>query len=107
TRIALAVNATAPSTLSLYDADMPGWHAAVDGQDAKSISMDDSRVARHVEVPAGRHAVSFRYAPQSFSLGLYIALAAVCLSATLIAALSCLLQRDMPVPSLPASEHPG
>lgn len=80
TCVTLDVSTTAQTTLILRDTLLPGWHASVDGHPVPIASMKDNPVYRAVSVPAGRHAVAFRYEPVSFRLGLYCA----CLASLLL-----------------------
>ena len=56
--------------LVLSDTAFPGWQAAVDGQAAPLYITN--YLFRGVAVPAGRHTVSFQYAPASWQAGLWL-----------------------------------
>ena len=71
----MVTNASAPSVLRLRLSDVPGWHATIDGK-----PVDVSRFARlmmEVRVPAGRHAVELHYWPNTFTVGIILALCSV------------------------------
>lgn len=71
----LALDACAEGYLLLSDADYPGWRAEVDGVQAPIHRADF--LLRAVRVPAGRHEVTFRYRPVSFTLGGALSLSAL------------------------------
>lgn len=62
-RVALEVDARAPSVLVLHDLYYPGWEATVDGV-TKRV-MRANVLFRGVEVPAGHHVVAFAFHPFS------------------------------------------
>ncbi|MDC7789539.1 hypothetical protein PQJ75_29215 [Rhodoplanes sp. TEM] len=62
-RVAVAVEADGPATLVLHDLLYPGWVAELDGAPAPIGPV--APLFRGVAVPAGRHAVVFRFAPLS------------------------------------------
>lgn len=64
-RIEIRTSATAPGLLTLHDIDYPGWTAEIDGRPAPIRKTE--LLFRGVEVRAGEHRVTFRFAP--FSLG--------------------------------------
>lgn len=68
--VQVGINAAAPSYLVLDDTYYPGWEATVDGT-AVPIRRADY-LLRAVPVPAGRHLVTFVYAPLSYLCGLVI-----------------------------------
>lgn len=70
------VRATTPggAYLVLTDTWFPGWRAAVDGVDATVWRANHA--FRAVWVPPGQHAIEFRYAPRSFTVGLALTAAA-------------------------------
>ncbi len=73
--IKLWVESPAPGFVVLSDTWYPGWNARVNDEPAEILR---ANVAfRAVEVPAGRHAVHFRYSPPSFLIGVVIALVVV------------------------------
>ena len=64
-RIEVVVTSTNGGVLVLHDTYYPGWLAEVDGRPA---SIQRAFVLfRGVEVPAGTHRVTFRFAPFSFT----------------------------------------
>jgi hypothetical protein len=68
--VQVAVHAQAPSYLVLDDAYYPGWQVWIDDKPA-TISRADY-VLRALHVPAGRHLVTFTYAPLSYLAGMLI-----------------------------------
>lgn len=68
--VAFDVQTATNGLLVLTDTYMPGWHATIDGQTAPLYVADHA--FRAVAVPAGRHQVTFSYAPLSFRLGALI-----------------------------------
>jgi len=70
--VTLSVDTAQPAMLVLSDAAYPGWHALVDGQEAKLYRANFA--FRAVPVPAGLHAVSFVYQPISVRLGIGLSL---------------------------------
>lgn len=68
--VRLATSSPSPGYLELADQFWPGWHASVDGKDARIERLDG--VFRKVAVPAGAHTVAFRYAPATTYVGLYL-----------------------------------
>lgn len=63
----VAVNSDCPAMLVDADAYYPGWRATVDGKAAKILEVYGA--LRGVEIPAGRHSVTFRYRPASVLIG--------------------------------------
>jgi hypothetical protein len=79
-RLALEAEMSGPGYVVLVDTFDPGWRATVDGQPRPVLR---ANVAfRAVEVPAGRHVVSFVYRPMSLQVGAAVSV----LTALLIAA---------------------
>jgi hypothetical protein len=70
----LAVEADAPSRLTLANPWFPGWVARVDGSPWPLRAAPGDPI--EIDVPAGRHAVEVVYRPGSFRAGLAIAAAA-------------------------------
>lgn len=58
--------------LVLLDGYYPGWKATVDGQAVKVLPF--RQAFRAIELPAGRHVVTFSYAPTAFRYGLCLSL---------------------------------
>ena len=59
----------------LLDSYYPGWHAYVDGKEARILAANYAFWA--VEVRAGKHRVEFRYRPRSFYAGLGVTCLAI------------------------------
>ena len=72
-RIVLDAKAAAPSVLLLNDKYNPDWKVLVDGKAANLLRCN--YLMRGVYLPAGSHAVEFRFDPQVS--GLYISVAAL------------------------------
>ncbi len=81
TQVIVQLNARGPGHLILTDTFYPGWKATVDGSPAPILRAN--YLFRAVPVSAGKHTVTFRYEPRSFTLGATISVAA---AAFLIAA---------------------
>lgn len=79
TRVRLQASSKASCVLVLADAYYPGWEAAIDGQQARVFPVNHA--FRGVLMPAGDHAVEFRYFPTSFKLGLAVSVIALLASA--------------------------
>jgi len=71
-RIEIETVTSSSSFLVLTDSYYPGWEATVDGRDVHIFRTDYA--FRGIEVSKGKHLVVFRYFPQSFRNGLYIAI---------------------------------
>ena len=69
----MLIDADGPGKLIVRDRNMPGWTAEIDGRPA-SIG---GSLWREIELPAGRHAVSFRYRPPGLVEGSVFAIAAL------------------------------
>ena len=66
-RVELDVDAASPATVVVLQPHAPGWEADVDGRPA---ALRPANVLfQSVEVPAGRHRVTLRYAPRSVPIG--------------------------------------
>ena len=63
--------------LVLSDNFYPGWRAMIDSRAAEIFQADATM--RAVKVPAGRHVVSFVFAPEVFRASLMVSLAAAAL----------------------------
>ncbi|MGH9029945.1 MAG: YfhO family protein, partial [Acidimicrobiales bacterium] len=70
----LTTDATGPTVLRLRITDVPGWHATIDGKPLHLRPFD--RVMLQARVPPGRHVIDLHYWPDSFSVGLVLALCA-------------------------------
>jgi hypothetical protein len=64
--------------LALSDNYYPGWSATVDG--APTEILRANHTMRAVNVPAGRHLVSFVFMPVAFFVSMYVSLAATALT---------------------------
>jgi hypothetical protein len=71
-RVLCRVAARSAGYLVLLDTYYPGWEAYVDG--SKADVLRANYAFRAVAVPAGNHAVEFRYRPKSFFWGLALSL---------------------------------
>ncbi len=71
--VELSVSCRSEAVLVLLDTYADGWKAYVDGRPTAIYPADVA--FRAVEVPAGEHAITFRYAPASVSIGLALTLA--------------------------------
>jgi Bacterial membrane protein YfhO len=67
-RVVIHTRATGPRLLVLSDTYYPGWTATMDGSDTPILPANFA--FRAVSIPAGTHAVEFRYRPRSFRWGL-------------------------------------
>ena len=68
--IVLDVNATAPAVLLLNDHYDPNWHVTIDGQPTQLFHANF--IMQGIFVPAGKHTLIYRFAPQSFAVGAMI-----------------------------------
>jgi uncharacterized membrane protein YfhO len=64
-RVEAVTTSTADGLLVLHDSYYPGWIAEIDGKAAPILRADI--LFRAVEVPAGIHRVTFRFAPFSLA----------------------------------------
>ncbi len=76
----VVINTDSPNDglLVLSDNYYPGWKAAVDG--ASTPIFRANHTMRAVNVPAGRHLVSFLFIPAAFFVSMYVSLAAAALT---------------------------
>ncbi|MFO1022368.1 MAG: YfhO family protein [Planctomycetales bacterium] len=65
--ISSEVSTSGRQTLILADLNYPGWTVTVDGQSAPAITVE--KMYRGVEVPAGKHTVTWSYRPASILWG--------------------------------------
>ncbi len=72
----------APQLLFLSDAYAPGWKATIDG--IPTFVYRANYAFRAVVVPTGTHIVSFVYRPISYTIGLYLSLFGVSITAFLL-----------------------
>jgi hypothetical protein len=68
------LHASGPGTLVLSDPMFPGWRADIDGEEIPIAAYRG--VLRAVPLPAGEHAVRFRFVPLSLFVGLAVSLLA-------------------------------
>jgi len=71
----MVTNTTTPSVLRLRLSNVPGWHATIDGKPANLRQF--ARIMLQVRVPAGRHLVELQYWPNTFTVGIILALCSV------------------------------
>ncbi len=69
----LTVNAQHPDSLDLDDQFFPGWQATLDGKPVTIRRQEIAPIFRAVDVPAGRHSLTFTYHPAAIQLGLFLA----------------------------------
>ncbi len=81
-RVVIEASVAAPALLVLGDPAYPGWHADVDGTPVPILIADHA--FRAVFVPAGRHTITFAYAPRAVRLGLGVTAAAALVLVALI-----------------------
>jgi hypothetical protein len=80
-RVVVESNVGRDGWLVLSDRYFPGWFARLDGE---PVSIERANVmVRAVRVPAGKHAVEFRYAPASLRIGGLVSLAGWAVAAVL------------------------
>ncbi len=94
-RVVLDVDGDAPGYLVLADVWYPGWKAAVDGEGRQVYRAN--YLFRAVEVPAGKHEVTFTFEPDSYRLGK--AVSGVALLGVVTAAAFALVRRRVSGPS--------
>jgi hypothetical protein len=84
-RVTVRAEVSEPGWLVLTDAYFPGWHATVNGDEARIVPANYA--FRAVPVPAGESTVTFTYEPASYRLGLFLTLASIgAVAAILVAA---------------------
>lgn len=71
----MTTNSNRPSTLRARITNVDGWHASVDGHEVPLTTYADLML--QAKVPAGRHEVTLTYWPDSFRLGIVLALTSV------------------------------
>lgn len=77
--VRITTDAPADQILVLTDTYFPGWHAEIDGNETPVYKADYT--LRAIMIPEGKHAVVFRYEPESFSLGVKITIISLVLLA--------------------------
>ena len=65
--VVVEVDTAAPGILVLTDTYYPGWRAEVAGEEVEILRAN--YLFRGIQLPAGNHQVTFRYAPASLSAG--------------------------------------
>jgi hypothetical protein len=70
--LGLTVNARRAGMLDIDDQFYPGWQANIDGAPVFIRRQEVAPIFRSVEVPAGRHTVTFTYRPAAIRLGLFL-----------------------------------
>jgi hypothetical protein len=71
----LTTDSDVSSVLRLRLTDVPGWHATIDG---RPLALDRfSGIMLQARIPPGRHTIELHYWPETFSLGIALALCAV------------------------------
>ena len=104
-RVDLDVTSGAPGLLVLCDMMYPGWRAFVNDRPAAILKVNG--IFRGVAVPEGRSRVSFRFEPQAFRTGSWMAAAGLLLVLGLPAG-ACLRPRKRITAALGATEQtPG
>ena len=76
------MESNSPGYLVLLDSYYPGWHAYVDGKEARILAANYA--FRAVEVRAGKHRVEFLYRPRSFYAGLSVTGLAIALGTAVV-----------------------
>jgi hypothetical protein len=71
----VVTHAVTAQVLRLRLTDLPGWHATIDGQPLSLTTF--SGVMIQARIPPGRHIIELRYWPNSFSVGIVLALVAL------------------------------
>jgi hypothetical protein len=91
--------------LRLRLADLPGWHASIDG---RPLQLDRfSGIMMQARIPAGRHEISLHYWPDTFTDGIVLAsCSAIGLTAAVVAdAVRRRKRRRWPLPQLGCQLH--
>lgn len=74
TEVVIDTDTTRPGFLVTSDTYFPGWQATIDGEPTKIHRANVN--GRAVSLPAGKHTVTFKYAPKSLRLGGFLSLGA-------------------------------
>jgi hypothetical protein len=83
-RVRVTTSTPRDGLLVLSDNFYPGWRAFVDGREQPVVRGD--MLFRTLALPAGQHAVEFRFEPRSIELGLVVSLASLVLAIGLVMA---------------------
>ena len=67
----LTTRAGTPQVLRLRLTDVPGWHASIDGKPLPLLRFNGAMF--EAKVPAGQHTVELHYWPDTFTLGIVVA----------------------------------
>lgn len=78
-RVEVSYEISHPALLVLTDTDAPGWHASIAGEPLPILRANG--LFRAVAVPAGRHELTFRYAPESLRVGTVASATAIAIAA--------------------------
>ncbi|MEX0718521.1 MAG: hypothetical protein WD066_18150 [Planctomycetaceae bacterium] len=79
---AIEANSPRGGTLVLTDLAWPGWSVSVDGEPAEAIVVDE--LFRGVDLPPGKHVVTWWFQPTSLYWGAAISVVAIALASTLV-----------------------
>jgi hypothetical protein len=74
-RVVIQTSSNDSGVLVLADSYYPGWHAYVDGKEARILKAN--LFFRAISLSAGKHTVEFRYEPRSFTVGLVLSITAL------------------------------
>lgn len=81
-RVVIQTDSRSDGLLVLSDNYYPGWRASID--DAPAQLFRANITMRAVNVPAGRHVISFAFIPAAFFVSLYVSLAAAALTLAIL-----------------------
>jgi uncharacterized membrane protein YfhO len=84
-RVEIETDSTVSGCLVLSDNYYPGWQAFVDGEAVEILRANHTM--RAVEVPAGRHTVTFIFAPPILRTSVYVTAAAALVAGLALVAL--------------------
>jgi uncharacterized membrane protein YfhO len=85
-RIDVDVESSGAAILATSQPAIPGWRLELDGAHSAKRMRRINGAFLGADVPAGRHRVSFRFAPVSWSVGMLLAAAGATLSVALLVA---------------------
>jgi hypothetical protein len=92
--IALDVEAPAPAFVVVADSHDPGWRADIDGRATPIAPVD--LLVRGVVMPAGRHRLTMRYAPEGWAQA--VPVTRIALGAWIVLTLAWAVSRRRPAP---------
>jgi hypothetical protein len=78
----METNAASPQVLRIRLTGVPGWHATIDGKPLSLAAF--ASVMLQARIPPGHHVVELHYWPNTFTLGIAVAVLSVVFLATLI-----------------------